>query len=69
MSGPLDKVDKQTHDEMCCTLSALILYDDGIDVNADKINKLINASGNKVEGYWPTLFAKLFMEKISVISL
>lgn len=58
MSGPLDQLDKQTHDEWCCTLAALILHDDGIEISADKINKLIAASGNKVEGYWPQLFAK-----------
>ena len=63
MSGPLESVDKQTHDEMCCTLAALILYDDGIEVNADKLNKLIAASGNKVEGYWPQLFAKALQGK------
>lgn len=63
MSGPLESVDKQTHDEMCCTLAALILYDDGIEINADKINKLIAASGNKIEGYWAPLFAKALAGK------
>jgi large subunit ribosomal protein LP1 len=59
----LESVDKQTHDEMCCTLAALVLYDDGIEVTADKINKLIAASGNKIESYWAPLFAKALQGK------
>jgi large subunit ribosomal protein LP1 len=51
-------LDKQTHDEYASTFAALILFDDNIEVTADKINKLIKASGNTVEGYWPQLFAK-----------
>lgn len=58
MSAPLNSLDKQTHDEWACTFAALVLFDDNIEVTADKINKLIKASGNTVEGYWPQLFAK-----------
>jgi large subunit ribosomal protein LP1 len=58
MSGPLNELDKQAHDEFCCTLSALILHDEGLDITADKINKLVNASGNKIDPYWAPLFAK-----------
>ena len=36
----------------------MILQDDGLDVTSDNISKLITASGNEVESYWPGLFAK-----------
>mmetsp|Transcript_139722 Transcript_139722/g.197869 ORF Transcript_139722/g.197869 Transcript_139722/m.197869 type:complete len:123 (+) Transcript_139722:55-423(+) len=58
MSGPLNELDKQAHDEFACTLSALILHDEGLDITAEKINKLVAASGNKIDPYWAPLFAK-----------
>mmetsp|Transcript_37741 Transcript_37741/g.44017 ORF Transcript_37741/g.44017 Transcript_37741/m.44017 type:complete len:131 (-) Transcript_37741:162-554(-) len=58
MCTPFDKVDKTTHDEMCCTYAALILQDEGLEISGEKINKLIAASGNKVDAYWPGLFAR-----------
>jgi large subunit ribosomal protein LP1 len=51
-------VSKAEHDELCCGYAALILQDDGLDVTSDNITKLITASGNEVESYWPGLFAK-----------
>ena len=55
---PVDQLDRNTHAELACTYAALILNDDGVEITADKINKLLAASDNKVEGYWPGLFAK-----------
>merc|ERR1719428_663245 len=46
----------------------MILYDDGLDVNATNMNNLIKASGCTVEGYWPTLFSKM-VNNIGVDSL
>ena len=63
MSGPLNQLDKQAHDEFCCTLAALILFDEGIDISADKLNKVIQASGNKIDAYWAPLFAKAIAGK------
>ena len=51
-------LDKTTHDEYACTFAALILFDEGADITADKIKKLVEASGNKIENYWAPLFAK-----------
>ena len=51
-------VSKSEHDELCCGYAALILQDEGSDVTSDNISKLISASGNEVESYWPGLFAK-----------
>ena len=52
------QLDKQIHDEYCCTFAALLLHDEGLEITADKLKKLIEASGNKVEGFWPGLYAK-----------
>jgi large subunit ribosomal protein LP1 len=51
-------VSKAEHDELCCVYAGLLLFDDKIDITADKINKIIEASGNKVEAYYPEFFAK-----------
>merc|ERR1712032_458180 len=45
-------------DKMCCVYAALLLFDDNVEVTADKLNKVITASGNTVEGYYPEFFAK-----------
>ncbi|PHJ24206.1 60s acidic ribosomal protein [Cystoisospora suis] len=44
--------------ELLCTYAALILNDDKLDITAENISKLITASGNSVEPYMPTLFAR-----------
>ncbi|CAA3033515.1 60S acidic ribosomal P1 [Olea europaea subsp. europaea] len=45
--------------EVACTYACLILHDDGIPVNAEKIATLVKAANVTVESYWPSLFAKL----------
>jgi large subunit ribosomal protein LP1 len=51
-------VSKAEHDEMCCVYAALLLFDDKVEITADRLNKVITASGNTVEGYYPEFFAK-----------
>ena len=46
------------HDELCCSYAALMLHDDGLEITSEKLSAVITASGNKVEPYWPMLFAK-----------
>jgi len=58
-----NQLDKATHDEYACTFAALILSDEGIEITADKIKKVVEASGNKVDSYWPGLFAKALAGK------
>merc|ERR1712183_103467 len=63
MGGNMASVDvknlsKTEHGELCCTYAALLLHDGECEISADKISKVIKASGNTVEGYWPGLFAK-----------
>merc|ERR1712124_166726 len=52
------KLSKADHDELCCSYAALMLHDDGVEITAEKLSKVIKASGNEVEPYWPMLFAK-----------
>jgi large subunit ribosomal protein LP1 len=49
---------KSDHDELCCSYAALMLHDDGVEITAEKLTKVIKASGNTVEPYWPMLFVK-----------
>merc|ERR1711894_666843 len=46
-----------TKDQMACTFSALFLHDEGIEVTAANLNKVLTATNCKVAGYWPMLFA------------
>merc|ERR1719225_2377510 len=49
---------KDQKDQLVCTYAALLLHDGELDISEEKLNKVIKASGNSVEGYWPGLFAK-----------
>merc|ERR1712139_27816 len=53
-----DQLSKEQKDELCVSYAALMLHDDGLEINAEKLTKIIKASGNEVEPYWPMLFAK-----------
>jgi len=44
--------------ELACTYAALILQDEGLEISADNIQKIIKASGVSVEPFWPGLFAQ-----------
>jgi large subunit ribosomal protein LP1 len=55
---PVANLDKETHAELVCTYAALILHDDGVEISGTNIRKLLDASNNKVDSFWPSLFAK-----------
>ena len=55
---PTSELTPQERDELLCTYAALILHDDKKEITAENINKIITAAGTKVEGYWPSLFAR-----------
>ena len=50
-------LDAATKDQMSCTFAALFLHDEGIEVTAANLNKVLTATNCKVAGYWPMLFA------------
>merc|ERR1712178_22807 len=54
----LSKLSKTEKDELCVSYAALMLHDDGVEITAEKLTKVIKESGNEVEPYWPMLFAK-----------
>ena len=54
---------KQQKDELICTYAALMLHDGELEISEEKLKKVITASGNSVEGYWPGLFAKALKGK------
>merc|ERR1711903_210385 len=56
----MSKISKAEHDELCCVYAALLLHDDKHEITADKMNKVIAASGNTVEAYYPDFFTKYF---------
>jgi len=49
--------------ELACTYAALILHDDKVPITADKINSILGAAKVEVEGYWPSLFARVLASK------
>lgn len=53
-------ISKAEHDELCCVYAGLLLFDDKVEITGDKLKKVIEASGNSVEGYYPEFFAKYF---------
>ena len=52
------KLSSDERGELCCSYAALMLHDDGLEISAAKLAKVIKASGNEVEPYWPLLFSK-----------
>ena len=49
-------------DQLVASLSALLLADSGVDITADSIAAIADASGNKLPTYYTTLYAS-FIEK------
>ncbi|TNV75962.1 hypothetical protein FGO68_gene1371 [Halteria grandinella] len=57
-SVDVSQLSKQEKDELVCAYAALLLHDGEQEITGDKLAKVIKASGNEVEPYWPALFAK-----------
>ena len=57
----LSEMNKEQHDETCAALAAICLADG--ELTGDNISKIIAASGNEVEVYWPMLIGKIFSDK------
>ena len=60
MAGvPAAELSDEQKGELLCTYSALILHDDGAEINPQSMTNLIKAAGCSVEGYWPMLMSKM----------
>ena len=59
---------KAEHDELACVYAGLLLFDEKIEISADKINKILSASGNKVDDYYPEFFAS-YLKTANINSL
>ncbi|EAY16522.1 60S acidic ribosomal protein P1, putative [Trichomonas vaginalis G3] len=46
--------------ELACVYAALILNDDGKEINAESLQKILDASGVKIEKFWVDLYADYF---------
>merc|ERR1712014_182457 len=57
------KLQKMSTEELAVTYAALILHDDGVDVNADKLKALVTAAGVTVQPFWFKLFEKTLQNK------
>ena len=55
---PFNEMSPSQRDQLACTLSALILHDNGSDVNSENLSRVLKAAGMDVAAYWPVLFAK-----------
>ena len=58
---------KAEHDELVCVYAALLLSDENLEITvnyiltqSEKLNKVIAASGNTVEGYYTEFFERYF---------
>ena len=54
----LTKLENNQRDQLACSLAALLLHDEGSDVTADSLKKVLKAANITVAAYWPTLLGK-----------
>ena len=52
----------EEYNETICSLAAMMLYDDELEITATNIAKVIKMSGNVTEPYWPALFSNALNE-------
>ncbi|CAE8716833.1 unnamed protein product [Polarella glacialis] len=60
---PAAEVPQAEKDELLCAYAAMILKDSELDLSEDNINKLIKASSNSIDSFFPSLFAKMLVGK------
>eukprot|EP01038_Epipyxis_sp_PR26KG_P012382 gene12382-16609_t len=49
-------------DQLVVSLAAILLSDSGVDITAENIDSIVNATGNKIPSYYSALYAT-FIEK------
>merc|ERR1719282_1695237 len=63
MVQDFSSMDALQKDQMACTFAALMLHDEGVEVNSSNISKCCTSAGLKVAAYWPMLFANALSGK------
>ncbi|POM73749.1 60S acidic ribosomal protein P1-alpha 1 [Phytophthora palmivora] len=65
----MSTITKEQHDELCVAYASMILFDGEHEITSEAIQQIVNASGNEVEPYWPTLFASLLSKEGKILEL
>ncbi|KAK1444417.1 hypothetical protein BgAZ_103230 [Babesia gibsoni] len=60
---PMSQLSNDERDELLCVYSSLILYDEGLEITAENITKLLKAVNVTVQPFRPMLFAKALAGK------
>lgn len=59
----LTKVSGAAKEDLVVSLAILALHDGGVEINADNINNLVNATNNKVASYWGAIYSKILANR------
>ena len=53
-----EQVDQSRRQFDILSLASMLLHDDGLDISAEKLDRVISMSGNRVESQITSMFAK-----------
>ncbi|CAH0474659.1 unnamed protein product [Peronospora belbahrii] len=65
----MSTITKEQHDELCVAYASMILFDGEHEITSEAITTILQASGNEVEPYWPSLFSSLLSKEGKVLEL
>ncbi|TDH73707.1 hypothetical protein CCR75_008708 [Bremia lactucae] len=65
----MSTISKEQHDELCVAYASMILFDAEHEITSQSIEQIVQASGNEVEPYWPTLFSSLLSKEGKVLEI
>ncbi|CAI5742724.1 unnamed protein product [Peronospora destructor] len=65
----MSTITKEQHDELCVAYASMILFDGEHEITSEAINNVLQASGNEVELYWPSLFSSLLSKEGKILEL
>ncbi|CAI5743693.1 unnamed protein product [Peronospora destructor] len=65
----MSTITKEEHDELCVAYASMILFDGEHEITSEALNNVLQASGNEVELYWPSLFSSLLSKEGKILEL
>lgn len=66
----MDSFSKEKKDEMATSFAILALYDGGAEISSEKVNDLLEATGNtEVEAFYPIIFSTFLSDPAKVAEL